>query len=97
MHDAVIQGQVVMTAPDDGVSYGLGLFDEHQAILRASAIDVDVARERGYVSVTEKTRLEQAGFAKVQRRPPGLLIPVHGVTGDVVTPTRHGRRPPGRS
>jgi Domain of unknown function (DUF3854) len=73
------------TAPDDGAPYGLGLFDQHQTLLRASAITPDVARERGYVSVDTRARLDRAGFSKVQRRVPGLLIPVYGVTGDVVT------------
>jgi hypothetical protein len=65
--------------------YGLAIFPNHAALLRASAISVEVARARGYVSVDVKTRLEQAGFSKTQRRPPGLLIPWRGVTGEIVT------------
>jgi Protein of unknown function (DUF3631)/Domain of unknown function (DUF3854) len=64
--------------------YGLRLLPQHQELLVGSAISSGVARARGYVSVTEKTRLEPVGFSPVQRRVPGLLIPVHGVTGDVV-------------
>jgi hypothetical protein len=70
--------------------YGSRLLEQHQELLRASAISPEVAAERGYVSVDTKVRLEQVGFAKVQRRVPGLLIPVHGVTGDVVA---HEYRP----
>jgi hypothetical protein len=65
--------------------YGIGVFDQHAELLAASAIDPEVARARGYVSVDVKTRLEALGFSKVQRRVPGLLIPVHGITGEVVT------------
>jgi DNA-binding HxlR family transcriptional regulator len=70
--------------------YGLAIFDQHQALLRESAITPDVARQRGYVSVDQKTRLERVGFSPVQRRVPGLLIPVHGVTGEIVA---HEYRP----
>jgi hypothetical protein len=64
--------------------YGMRLLPQHQELLAASAISPDVARERGYVSVTEQSRLERPGFSKGQRRPPGLLIPIYGVTGEVV-------------
>src|SRR5260370_20101754 len=69
---------------DDSGGFGLGLLEQHQELLRASAISPEVARARGYVSVTEKSRLETAGFSRVQRQVPGLLIPVCGVTGEVV-------------
>lgn len=61
-------------------SYGGALFDEHAALLAASAISVDVARERGYRSVDTKTNLEAHGFSPAQRRVPGLLVPIHGVS-----------------
>jgi hypothetical protein len=64
--------------------YGSRLLPQHQELLRASAISPEVASAREYVSVTEKSRLEHAGFSPVQRRVPGLLIPVRGVTGEVV-------------
>jgi Domain of unknown function (DUF3854) len=69
--------------PSPGV-YGSRLLPQHQELLRASAISTEVARSRGYVSVTEKSRLEAVGFSPVQRQVPGLLIPVRGVTGEVV-------------
>ncbi len=65
--------------------YGLGIFPQHAALLEASAVSPDVARERGYVSVDTKTRLDGPGFSAPQRRVPGLLIPIHGVTGTVAT------------
>ena len=64
--------------------YGSALLPQHQALLSASAISPEVARARGYVSVTEQSRLKAVGFSPVQRQVPGLLIPVHGVTGEVV-------------
>jgi hypothetical protein len=75
---------------NDAGAYGLAIFEQHQELLRASAISPEVARARGYVSVDTKTRLEPVRFSPVQRRVPGLLIPVHGVTGEVVA---HEYRP----
>jgi len=73
--------------PEAG-QYGAAIFPQHARMLAESAIDPEVARERGYVSVDTKKRLESAGFADYQRRVPGLLIPVHGVSG-----TTHQYRP----
>src|SRR5437764_10997545 len=70
-----------MVAPSR--AYGLHIFGQHAGLLAASAITPEVARERGYVSVGEMTRLEPAGFARAQRSAPGLLIPVHGTDGTV--------------
>jgi hypothetical protein len=66
-----------------GAEYGLRLLEQHQEYLRERSVSPDVARDRGYVSVTEKARLDAPGFAPAQRRVPGLLIPVRGVTGEV--------------
>ncbi len=63
--------------------YGLHIFPQHADLLAASAIAPEVARERGYVSVDTKKRLEAPGFAASQRTVPGLLIPVHGTDGAV--------------
>jgi Domain of unknown function (DUF3854) len=78
------------SAPGNGASYGMRLLPQHQELLAASAISPEVAQARGWVSVTEKTRLEAVGFSPVQRRVPGMLIPWHGVTGEVVV---HEYRP----
>ncbi len=64
--------------------YGSALFEHHQALLDASAIDPTVAAERGYVSVDTKARLAKLGFSPAQQRPPGLLVPIHGTAGGVV-------------
>ena len=66
-------------------AYGLPevIFPQHAQLLEASKIDPDVARERGYVTAAEKTRLERAGFAKSQRVVPSLLIPIYGTDGEL--------------
>lgn len=65
--------------------YGLGIFAQHQKLLWDSQISVQVARSRGYVSVDTKKRLEDLGFSSSQQRVPGLLIPLFGTNGEVVT------------
>jgi len=67
------------------VTYALSLLPQHAALLEASAISPEVARERGYVSVDTRARLDSASFAKWQRSVPGLLIPVHDTSGAVAT------------
>ncbi len=71
-------------ASGDSAEYEMGLFREHRELLRASAISIDVARERGYESAETKVRLEAAGFGRAQRIVPALLIPLYGVHGDIV-------------
>src|SRR5829696_3304179 len=56
-------------------AYGARLFDQHAAMLIASAITPEHARARGYVSVDTKIRLEQVGVTKSGRNVPGLLVP----------------------
>lgn len=63
--------------------YGVRLFDQHAHLLAESAISVDVATERGYVSVDTKKRLDDLGFTKTAQSIPGLLIPIHGVDGTI--------------
>jgi Protein of unknown function (DUF3631)/Domain of unknown function (DUF3854) len=58
--------------------YGIALFPQHAALLRASAISPDVARQRNYQSVDIKARLESIDIAKAHRLVPGLLLPVYG-------------------
>ncbi len=57
--------------------------------LKASAISIEVIKERGYRSISNKDDLEAAGFYDKQRRP-GLLIPNFGVDGK---PTYNTLRP----
>lgn len=66
-----------------GHEYGMRLFDQHAALLKGSAIDPEVAAERGYVTVDTKTRLEKLGFSPAQRIVPTLLVPVYDEHGEV--------------
>jgi hypothetical protein len=59
------------------------LLPQHRALLEASAIGDEVARERGYWSATRKTELEELGFGRKAQRVPSLVIPVRGVTGEL--------------
>lgn len=57
------------------------LDNEHRHMLEVeSGLDRDIINARGYDSITDVSRLEYLGFAKVQRRP-GLLIPLRGPDG----------------
>jgi Domain of unknown function (DUF3854) len=62
---------------------GLELLPQHQAQLRASAIHLEVAAERGYRSATTKADLQRLGFAQSQQRPPALVVPLWSVDGEV--------------
>ncbi len=72
-----------MNAGDAGASGTL--LPQHVALIEASGITPAVAAARGYRSVTKKTDLARPGFASSQQLVPTLLIPVHGVRGEVVT------------
>ncbi|MDD5094302.1 MAG: DUF3854 domain-containing protein [Dehalococcoidia bacterium] len=60
------------------------LMQPHLEHLQASAIDIDVIRERGYKSILGKAPLDEAGFATYQRRAPGILIPMFAPDGSAV-------------
>jgi len=62
----------------------LDLLPHHAALITASVISLDVARSRGYKSVTKKSQLLDLGFGKSQTLVPALLIPVWGVSGEIV-------------
>lgn len=60
------------------------LLPQHRRQLVESGIDPAVARARGYRSITESSELSKLGFAPQQAAlVPGLLIPIHGVCGDI--------------
>jgi putative DNA primase/helicase len=59
-------------APD---VYGSAVFPNHAELLAASGITPKVAQARRYRSADTKAQLERLGFARAQRRPPGLLLP----------------------
>ena len=74
-----------MSTPSEVVTdYGVTVFPQHAAKLAASGVSADVAQARGYRSADTKAGLQRHGFGTAQRRPPALVIPLHGVTGEVV-------------
>jgi Domain of unknown function (DUF3854) len=82
------------------IDYRLDLSPEHAELLAASAISVEVAQARGYRTVRTKGELRALDFAPSQCCVPGLLIPVWGVTKQIVThqfrpdqPRRKGGKP----
>src|SRR5215208_5849269 len=62
---------------------GMDLLPQHAALLAASAIAGDVARGRGYRSITTRAELRRLGFSDSQCRVPALLVPVWDVTKDI--------------
>jgi hypothetical protein len=61
-------------------AYGSRLFDQHAAMLAASNITPEHARERGYVSVDTKKRVADIGVTPYGRNIPGLLVPMRDNT-----------------
>jgi len=61
------------------------ILPDHQAFIDGSAISPEVAAARGYRSITKKMELRGLGFGDKQCRVPALLVPVWGVTGEIVT------------
>ena len=72
----------VLQAPND--EYSSGLFPQHVAKLASSGISPEVARQRDYRTADSKAALRRIGFSDAQRRVPALVIPLTGVTGEVV-------------
>ena len=68
----------------DNSSYGdLRYQPQHKAMLQASAVAADVANERGYMSITDRSQISRAYFSDSQTRQiPGLLIPLWNVYGE---------------
>lgn len=56
---------------------------QHAALIRASAISDEVARERGYFAALTIQDLKRHGFAEPQCRVPALGLPVWGVDGAI--------------
>jgi len=61
------------------------LLPNHLAMLKFSVISPEVARARGYQSVTIRAELERLGFGATQRLVPALVIPIWGVAGEIAT------------
>lgn len=60
-----------------------GLLPRHEELIRASAISPEVAKARGYRSVTKKSQLKTLGFSDYQCIVPALLIPIFNTRGEV--------------
>src|SRR5262249_29495630 len=61
----------------------LPLSEHHRDQLIASAITPAVAIERGYATLTTKSAIKRLGFAESQCLPPGYVLPIHGVGGEL--------------
>lgn len=59
--------------------------DHRATLLEESAIAADVVEARGYRTVYKKAELEGLGFGRAQCNPPGLLLPIHGPAGGIVS------------
>lgn len=57
--------------------------DEHLAQLRASGLSDETIQARGYQTITRLADLGRLGFSRGQQGS-GLLVPIHGVEGEVV-------------
>ena len=55
-----------------------------EGLVDGSGLSIDVIKERGYRSILGQKELADAGFTQAQRRPTGLLMPVHTPDGDVL-------------
>lgn len=57
------------------------LLIKHLEHLKASAISLDVIKERGYTTVMGRKVLKDAGFSPAQQRAPGILMPLYSPDG----------------
>jgi hypothetical protein len=74
-----------VTTPAPAVGYGPNLLPGHEKVLVDRAVRPEVARERGYHSVTAAVALRLAGFSKDQQAlSPALGIPRFGVDGKLL-------------
>ena len=62
-----------------------GFLQSHLNHLARPTISIDVIKERGYWSVLGKKALADSGFFKAQQRYTDILIPLHGVDGEIVS------------
>jgi len=63
----------------------MDLLPQHRELIAKSAITDAVAEERGYFSAKSKAQLLALGFPRSQQLVPALVIPVHGIDGEVST------------
>jgi hypothetical protein len=69
---------------DKGEATGQAPSAKHQALIAASAISEEVAEARGYRTIIIKAELGRLGFSQSQQRVPALLLPIWGISGEVV-------------
>jgi putative DNA primase/helicase len=69
------------------------LAPNHAKMIEDSAITPEVSAARGYFTARTKAELKRLGFADYQRLPPALVVPVYGVTGEIVTYQHRPDRP----
>jgi hypothetical protein len=63
----------------------MSLSKHHADLVKRSGISAEVRDARGYRTVTGRAELEALGYAPDQCRVPGLLVPIYGLDGNVVT------------
>ena len=61
----------------------MSLLPQHEQLIDGSAISAEVAAARGYRSVTTKAELDRLGFGRSQLNVPALLMPLHGIQGEI--------------
>src|SRR6266542_4093186 len=75
-----VNGAALDPAPDWAARFA----PNHAKMIKDSAISKEVATARGYFTATKKVELRDIGFADYQRIVPALVVPVFGVTGEIV-------------
>ncbi|MGH9939300.1 MAG: DUF927 domain-containing protein, partial [Blastocatellia bacterium] len=71
-------------AVDSALDWKARLAPNHAKLIEDSAVSPGVAIERGYFTATKKAELKALGFKDYQQLPPALVIPIYGVTGEIV-------------
>jgi len=71
-------------APDPALDWKVRLAPNHAKLIEDSAVLPEVAIERGYFTATKKAQLKDLGFKDYQQLPPALVVPIYGVTGEIV-------------
>ncbi|HEX2999561.1 MAG TPA: DUF3854 domain-containing protein [Armatimonadota bacterium] len=59
------------------------MLPQHAKLIKDSAIAPEIARARGYRTVTVKSELDSLGFSRQQQRVPALLLPVWNAKGEM--------------
>src|SRR4051794_12911057 len=77
------RGQLIMQVEISRSNNQPFLLPNHAQLIVDSGITPEIARARGYRSVTSKSELRALGFGLTQCRVPALLIPVWGVSGEI--------------